>query len=263
MGLSKTQIYEAIISHVFFDHYSPGADSFQFNRDELNGAAAKVGVKAPKNLGDVVYAFRFRRDLPQAIVETAPAGKEWLIELHGGPWYQFHLGEISRVVPNDALEVIDIPDATPEIVLRYTQSDEQALLAKLRYNRLIDIFLGIATYSLQNHLRTSIARQKGRSQIEIDELYVGIDVEGSHFAIPVQAKGGSDQIGIVQAKQDLTYCAEKLPDLTCRPVAAQFMKKEVIALFELTLQDGQLKVRSEKHYRLVSADRYVAPKPVK
>ena len=46
----------------------------------------------------------------------------------------------------------EIPDATPEIILSYALSDEQALLAKVRYNRLLDIFLGITTYSLQNHL---------------------------------------------------------------------------------------------------------------
>lgn len=157
------------------------------------------------------------------------------------------------------LRVQLIPDATPEIVLRYTQSDEQALLAKLRYNRLIDIFLSITTYSLQNHLRTSIAQENGRAQIEIDELYVGIDVEGKHYVVPVQAKGGSDQIGIVQARQDLVYCAEKLPDLICRPVAAQFLGNDVIALFELIIQDAQLKVRSEKHYKLVHVDRYAPP----
>lgn len=50
-------------------------------------------------------------------------------------------------------------------------SDEQALLAKVRYSRLVDIFLGIAAYSLQNHLRTSVV---GIGQIEMDELYVGI-----------------------------------------------------------------------------------------
>jgi len=51
------------------------------------------------------------------------------------------------------MAAIKIPDATPEIVAAYALSDEQALLAKVRYNRLLDIFLGVAAYSLQNHLR--------------------------------------------------------------------------------------------------------------
>lgn len=259
-GKAKGQMYGAIVTHIFHDHFSPGVESFQFHREEIVSAAAKLGVELPKNVGDVLYAFRFRRPLPQEIVATAPEGLEWIIELHGKSTYQFKLGKLSRIVPHESMAVIDIPDATPEIVLRYTQTDEQALLAKLRYNRLIDIFLSITTYSLQNHLRTSIAQERGRAQIEIDELYVGLDVEGNHYAIPVQAKGGADQIGIVQARQDMVYCAQKLPDLVCRPVAAQFLKGDVIALFELTIQDGQLKIRSEKHYKLVATDRYTPPK---
>lgn len=83
----------------------------------------------------------------------------------------------------------DIPDATPEIIRAYAMDDEQALLAILRYNRLIDTFLGLTTYSLQNHLRTTV---KKIGQIEIDELYVGMDKRGCHYVIPVQAKGGKD-----------------------------------------------------------------------
>lgn len=40
------------------------------------------------------------------------------------------------------------------------------------------------------------------SQVKIDELYVGLNRSGAHFAIPVQAKGNSDQLSVVQAKQD-------------------------------------------------------------
>ena len=53
------------------------------------------------------------------------------------------------------LATTKIPDGTPSIVRKYSISDEQALLAIVRYNRLIDIFLGVTCYSLQNHLRTT------------------------------------------------------------------------------------------------------------
>ena len=46
-------------------------------------------------------------------------------------------------------------------------------------------------------------------------------------------------------------CAEKFPSLVCRPVAAQFTKDNLIALFEIQQQDDELRVVSEKHYRLV------------
>lgn len=109
----------------------------------------------------------------------------------------------------------------------------------------------MATYSLQNHLRTAI---EGVGQIEIDEVYVGVDRLGRQFIIPVQAKGGSDQLSPVQAKQDIACCKEKFPLLICRAVSAQFMADDRIALFELTLENGAVKVVMEAHYRLVPAD---------
>ena len=130
---------------------------------------------------------------------------EWIIEGVGRARYAFKLVRINRILPNLALITIKIPDSTPEIVTAYALSDEQALLAKVRYNRLIDIFLGIVAYSLQNHLRTTV---KKIGQVEIDEIYVGIDSQGRQYVLPVQAKGGNDQLSVVQTKQDLACCRE-------------------------------------------------------
>jgi hypothetical protein len=149
------------------------------------------------------------------------------------------------------MATIAIPDATPEVIRAYALDDEQALLAIVRYNRLIDTFLGLTTYSLQNHLRTTV---EGIGQIEIDELYIGIDKHGCHYIVPVQAKGGKDQIGVVQTTQDIRYAARKFPDMRVRPIAAQFMKDSVIALLELKLQGNEVKIVEEKHYRLIPAN---------
>jgi hypothetical protein len=43
----------------------------------------------------------------------------------------------------------------------------------------------------------------GDSQIEIDEIYVGVNKHGEQFALPVQAKGGNDRLSVVQTAQDL------------------------------------------------------------
>jgi hypothetical protein len=103
---------------------------------------------------------------------------------------------------------------------------------------------------LQNHLRTTV---EGIGQIEIDELYIGLDRRGGHTVIPVQAKGGKDQIGIVQITQDIQFAAQKFPGPRCRPLAAQFMDGGVVALLELTLDGDEVKVLEERHYRLVPA----------
>lgn len=242
--------YQLLIEGVFFDGYLKGAKQFEFAREDLEAKANQLEIKLPKNLGDVVYAIRYRTDLPQRILETQPKGREWIIEGAGRARYRFRLVSTTRIIPNENLVTIGIPDATPELIRAYALDDEQALLAIVRYNRLIDTFLGLTTYSLQNHLRTTV---RGIGQIEIDELYFGIDRNGCHFAIPVQAKAGNDQIGVVQTSQDIAFIAQKFAGMRCRAISAQFMPDGSIALFELALQSDEVKVVQERHYRLLPA----------
>ena len=242
--------YQSIIELIFNKHHQHGLLSFEFDRNEFEQAALAMQIALPKNIGDVVYSVRYRTELPQSIRDVASPGKEWIVEGAGRGRYRFRQVSLNRIVPRDDLVTIKIPDATPEIIGAYALGDEQALLAKVRYNRLIDVFLGITSYSLQNHLRTTVAKV---GQIEIDEIYVGIDRHGRQFVVPVQAKGGNDQHGIVQTQQDTACCAEKFPSLLCRPVSAQFMPGGKIAMFELTLEEGEVKVVFERHYELVSA----------
>ena len=242
--------YSAIIAKVFENHYLPKLDSFEFTRDEFEGVATGLGIQLPKNVGDLIYSFRYRNDLPASILSTASRGKEWIIEGAGRAKYRFRLVRLNRISPREELLTIKIPDATPEIIGAYALGDEQALLAKVRYNRLVDIFLGITAFSLQNHLRTTV---KGVGQIEIDEVYVGVDRHGRQFVVPVQAKGGSDKHGVVQTQQDMAFCKQAFKNLICRAVSAQFMSDHRIAMFELVLVGDDVKVVDEKHYQLVSA----------
>lgn len=248
--------YKQLISHIFFDpkfgNYQLGDTIIRFARGDLNRAAEELGIELPKNLGDVLYSFRHRADLPDSILATQEDGKVWIIETAARAAYEFKLVKESRIVPNPSLATTRIPDATPEVIRQYAQGDEQALLAILRYNRLVDIFLGITTYSLQNHLRSTTSNG---AQLEIDELYVGIDKRGGHYVIPVQAKGGTDQISVVQSSQDLKWCHERFPELRARLICAQFMNDDRIAMFELIIDDKDLKVADERHYQLTPRDR--------
>ena len=246
----KPNRYQAIIAQVFANHHTDDITEFEFTRDEFVAIAEGLEIALPKNVGDVIYSFRYRNELPAVIRKTAADGLEWIIEGTGRARYRFRQVRLNRIVPREELLTIKVPDATPEIIAAYALNDEQALLAKVRYNRLVDVFLGITTYSLQNHLRTTV---KNVGQIEIDEIYVGIDRHGRQFVVPVQAKGGSDKHGVVQTQQDILCCAEKFPNLICRAVSAQFMSGGRIAMFELTVHDSEVKVIEERHYPLVPA----------
>lgn len=251
-GAGET-LYAQIIECVFLRHYRSGVKSFEFRREELAECAAELGVDLPKNLGDVIYSFRYRRQLPDAIQRTAPEAFEWTIRGAGRSAYEFSLTPegLATITPNELLSETKIPDSTPGLIAKYALSDEQALLAVLRYNRLVDVFTGVTCYSLQNHLRTTV---RGVGQVETDELYVGVDRRGVHYAFPVQAKGGTDLLSIVQIEQDLRLCREKFPHLVARPLAAQFMADDLVALFEFEDTEDGVRLVGERHYRLVEPD---------
>src|ERR1035437_2771786 len=198
--------YNQIIEKIFFDHFAEGLIDFEFQREEFRDAAIALGVRPPDNLGDIPYSYRYRKPLPDRIRATAEEGSEWIIRPAGIGRYRFALVPIFNLAPNANLVETKILDATPGIIMRYALGDEQALLAIMRFNRLIDIFTGLTCYSLQNHLRTTVPEM---GQVEVDEIYIGIDKRGAHYIIPVQAKGGTDSLGIVQIEQDFGLAAAK------------------------------------------------------
>lgn len=243
----KAGAYRRIVEHLFADKYKPGMKAVAFKREDLVSAAEAVGAKLPKNLGDIVYSFRFRAALPVSISSTAPKGKQWVIKGEGDALYSFMLFDGANIAPRADQEPIKIPAATPEIVKKHTRSEEQALLAVVRYNRLVDIFLGITAYSLQSHLRTKVATI---GQMEIDELYVGLNKEGAQYIIPVQAKGGKDKQGVSQVLQDWEFCKIEFPSLVPRLIAAQFVNDDHVAMMELVVTPSAVKVRQERQYLL-------------
>ena len=80
---------------------------------------------------------------------------------------------------------------------------------------------------------------------------MGLSQSGAHYILPVQAKGGSDRMGIVQIEQDFLLCEERFPNLIARPIGAQFMEDGIIALFGFGLDQNGVTVVEEKHYKLV------------
>jgi hypothetical protein len=164
------------------------------------------------------------------------------------------LKDVLDLRPRSGWTKTKVLDATPGIVAMYAKrqddkrEDEQALLAKIRYNRLIDVFTGVTCHSLQNHLRTTVP---DIGQVETDEVYVGLDKRGVHYVFPVQAKGGTDKVGRVQIEQDFAVCAHRFRGLIARPIAAKFMGDGTIVLFAFEQQGDDISILAEKHYQLV------------
>jgi hypothetical protein len=240
--------YAAIIERIFASKFKAGMREVDFAREEIETAARQLRIKLPKNIGDLIYSFRYRANLPESIQKAAAIGEAWIIRPVGTARYRFVQAPDRPIRPNANLAITKVPDATPGIIAKYALNDEQALLAKLRYNRLVDIFTGVTCYSRQSHLRTAVPNM---GQVETDELYVGLDKKGAHYIFPVQAKGDSDKLNVVQMEQDFAVCAHKFPHLICRSIGAQFMDDGSIALFEFEQADGAVVIGAEKHYKLV------------
>lgn len=248
MPKSPSNRYSQLLEALFFKHYTSELKEFSFDRSELSIVANEIHITLPKNLGDIIYSFRYRTSLPESITQLAPPGSVWMIRPAGIGRYQFVQVKESNIIPSILLAQIKIPDATPGIISQYSLNDEQSLLAKIRYNRLIDLFTGLTCYSLQNHLRTTVT---GMGQVETDELYIGLDRRGAHYVLPVQAKSKNDKIGMVQIEQDLSLCSNKFPNLICQPIAAQYINGSTIVLFQFEDTKEGIRIISEKHYLLV------------
>lgn len=248
--------YDNVIARVFNNNYIDGAIKVSFNRDELAQACDELDIARIKNLGDIPYSYRFRKELPSTIKDKCPANSEWIIMGTGIGTYEFRLASPGKIEPTTNRQRIKVPDATPEIVKKYAPgTDEQALLTKVRYNRLVDLFAGLTCYSIQNHLRTTI---QNVGQIEIDEVYLGVNKKGAHFVIPCQAKSPGDRFGIVQVMQDIEFCKARYPNAICKPIALQFLSENDVAILELAVEESDdifhLSVVDERHYKLVGRD---------
>lgn len=249
--------YDQVIEQVFFKNYNEGDLVVYFEREDIVDACNYLNIARIKNIGDVPYTYRFRKELPESIKNKLPdVSSDWIIVGAGIGKYYFKQAAPAKIEPTLNRQRVKIPDATPEIVKKYAPgTDEQALLTKVRYNRLIDLFTGLTCYSIQNHLRTTV---KNVGQIEIDEVYVGVNKRGTHFIIPCQAKSPGDRFGIVQVKQDIDFCKQYYPNAICKPIALQFLSENDVALLELSIDEEsdviRLNVVDEKHYRLVGRD---------
>ena len=69
--MREPNIYSAIIERIFEAGFRPGMREVEFRREDILGVARDLGIRLPKNLGDLIYSFRFRAALPEAIQKRA------------------------------------------------------------------------------------------------------------------------------------------------------------------------------------------------
>jgi hypothetical protein len=218
---------EAIIHDVFFRYFTEGATTVPFERDDLAESAERQGLSRPKNLGEPIYQYRYVKPMPPAVAEMAPPGKEWVIRGRGAAKYAFEAVELAWFTPREDLPEVQIPNATPRLVEQHSLADEQALLSRVRHAGLVSLATGVVAQHLQSHLRSTVSS----GQVEIDDLYVGIDDRGQHYAIPIEAKAGSGRVSLIQVEQATEFCLARKQDAVCIPLGIQLLPDESIYFF--------------------------------
>ncbi len=240
--------YDRIITTLFSSKYKEGLAEIDFTKDELVAVARKLKITL-RNAPDVVYTYRSRSNLPQSILDKG----NWFIKPKGKGRFSFLKSRRKPFVDiQEGLLAIEIPNALPEIVEKHASADEQALLSSIRYNRLVDIFTEITCFHLQSHIRTTI---EGEGQIEIDDLYVGIDSEGTEYILPLEAKSPDDRdkLGWIQVSNMVKFAHQHFPKLKCRPIAAKPAGHDKIYLIEFdnNLNSEKVSIVQERFYKLI------------
>lgn len=129
------------------------------------------------------------------------------------------------------------------------------MLTRIRYNRLIDTFLSITAYHLQSHIRSSIQEM---GQIEVDDLYVGVDTDGKAYIIPIEAKsvGEKERLGLIQVRQMILFAQQNYRELILRPVGVKPLPDGSYVFVEFDAQADlhHIAVKRYARYRLVRDD---------
>jgi hypothetical protein len=249
-GLSR---YDAVLLEVFQVHYREGVTYIRFEKDELTEACRKHGVTI-RNIPDVIYTYRARRPLPSPIL----ASGHWAIEPAGRGVYAFRL---LRNPPHFDVHFsdyapVDIYNAIPEVVEGLLRQDEQSLLTRILYNRLVDIFTGLTCFHIQNHYRSFVSDW---GEVEIDALYVGVDKAGALYVLPVEAKSQaeSEMIGRVQVAQMARLIRQDFGALRRRVLAVKALEDGTLGMVEFDDREepDDFGIVSVSRFRLIRRER--------
>ena len=241
--------YDEVIQEVFLRHYAENSNRLPFAKDELVEICLKHGLTV-RNIPDIIYTYRVRKPLPAAIL----AKGYWAIEPAGRGQYAFRLLKDSPrfEIPFMDYAPVDIYNAIPEVVEGLLRHDEQSLLTRLLYNRLVDIFTGLTCFHIQNHYRSFVYEM---GEVEIDSLYVGVDNRGVLCVLPIEAKSQADSemVGRIQVSQMARLVRQDFSELERRILATKALQDGTIAFAEFSDDEDpdDIKIISVGRYRLI------------
>lgn len=232
----SSQVIERIFEAIFVS----GQTNLPIEHSVFRELASNLRLANYSDLDDVFATYRSGRELPKEISASAPEGYEWVIECGDTGLFAFSLKRSLELFP-DEITLVTIPDSTHSLVAQYASSDLLAMLARIRYNRLVDLLSGVISFYLQSYVREV-------GQAETDDLYVGIDRRGNHCVFPVIAIGLSETVPRSLIEYTFAMCRARFPTLVAKPIGAIKTDVNTIALFEFGYVQSELVVKNKRHY---------------
>lgn len=185
---------------------------FCFGKSDLENIV-REGRYQVRNIPDIKYTYDARRDFPEYIRDR---GNYAILGLGKGKYCFTELPQPNLIRIEESPCEISFNDETPSLVQDVLGKDEQATFSIIHYNDLITKLLGIESYLVQNHERTSLSI----GQVEIDSIYVG-QKDDTKYIIPISGKGGKDRLSYTQAVVLNIFAKEKYPDYQCIPLGVK------------------------------------------
>ena len=131
----KTPKAECILLRILEKNGGAEVAEVRFTSTDIAETATELGISYG-NPHDLAYYFRRRKGLPDSLLQhgfnelkTIGKGNFLLLKSRTPPAIQF---------PED-IAITRIPDATPDIVYQRCGGNEQALLTRVRYSRLVPV----------------------------------------------------------------------------------------------------------------------------
>lgn len=246
--------YEDTIVQVFENKLDDGyntEEEIPFDREDLQRAMDELDINV-RNVPDIPYAYRSRRSLPDQIEQYGYNAIILDDTIEGADaTYLFTKREQLIHIPNtvDGRHQTSVADL-PEPVRNYIGKDEQGVLTQVRYTGLLDDFTGLNAYHLQSHMRMRVNNREA----ELDDLYVGVDEEGNHHALAVEAKGVGETLNKNQLIRNTRGIEQKsqYPD-SVQTLAVKLDDDGYFYLFEFSVfeEDDQDEVEMERVWQYV------------
>ena len=249
--------YEDVIRQVFetqSEEYGTEED-IPFTRDDLEDALEELGITV-KNVPDIPYAYRSRRSLPDDIAQFGYNAIILDDTIAGADaTYSFTMREQLIPIPEEVDETHTTSlSVLPDSVRSYIGKDEQGALTQIRYSGLLGSFTGYDCYHLQSHLRMRVNSREA----ELDDLYVGVDEEGDHHALAIEAKGAGETLNKNQLIRNTRGIEQKreYPD-SVRTLAVKLDDEGDFYLFEfnLTEQEGEQQIEIDRVWKVFFEER--------